>query len=592
MAVSSNTPSTINLTFSHDQSFIAACTETGVQLFSCDPFRAIDLREEGGISTVEFLFGSNIWALVGGGTSPEFDRKKVRFWENAKNCFIGEISCRSVVLSVRMRRDFIFVVLENRTLVYNYSNLKIYCQIETAANPKGLCAASVGDSPAVMVCLGVLIGEIRVEHYSIRKIKFIAAHSSEIACLGITREGSLVATASVKGTVIRVFRTRDGTLLQELWRGTERATIYSLAFSSPIKWLAVSSDTGTVHIFNLNKCTTTQVLQPQPLQTSYTSSSLSFIKGLVMPNCISLDRSLAKIRLVKGSKYIADFGHMKNTIIVLGMDGSFYRCMFDPDKGGEMTQLEYHNFLYPEDNLSYALENCGLTGSYQVICTLLNNLGFIAHVLVFSSLKEKMALKLHGLPMSSCTTRVMICLHEKALDFELIPVDLFAQGNKQPPFLAKNPFESRAINEYLAEKFKDSGHDLLRSENLNESAIVKVWREVESHQYDPLISSIVFQHFVAPLQGKEPDQKIIDENLDKLGKVLDIYEAKLSETKYLAGDFYTLPDLHHLPYTFYFMKTPWASLINDRAHVKAWWDDISSRPAFEKVAQGMTFDMK
>ncbi|KAM6540994.1 hypothetical protein CsatB_005441 [Cannabis sativa] len=352
MAVSSNTPSTINLTFSHDRSFIAACTETGLQLFSCDPFRAIDLREEGGISTVEFLFGSNIWALVGGGTSPEFDRKKVRFWENAKNCFIGEISCRSVILSVRMRRDFIFVVLENRTLVYNYSNLKIYCQIETAANPKGLCAASVGDSPAVMVCLGVLIGEIRVEHYSIRKIKFIAAHSSEIACLGITREGSLVATASVKGTVIRVFRTRDGTLLQELWRGTERATIYSLAFSSPIKWLAVSSDTGTVHIFNLSKCTTTQVLQPQPLQTSYTSSSLSFIKGLVMPNCISLDRSLAKIRFVKGSKYIADFGHMKNTIIVLGMDGSFYRCMFDPDKGGEMTQLEYHNFLYPEDNLS------------------------------------------------------------------------------------------------------------------------------------------------------------------------------------------------------------------------------------------------
>ncbi|XP_062102199.1 glutathione S-transferase F13 [Humulus lupulus] len=217
-----------------------------------------------------------------------------------------------------------------------------------------------------------------------------------------------------------------------------------------------------------------------------------------------------------------------------------------------------------------------------------------------------MALKLHGLPMSTCTTRVMICLHEKTLDFELIPVDLFSQGNKQPPFLAKNPFgqvpvledgeltlfESRAINEYLAEKFKESGHDLLRSENLNESAIVKVWREVESHQYDPVISPIVYQHFVAPLQGKAPDQKIIDENLDKLAKVLDIYEAKLSETKYLAGDFYTLPDLHHLPYTFYFMKTPWASLINDRAHVKAWWDDISSRPAFEKVAQGMTFGEK
>ena len=58
-----------------------------------------------------------------------------------------------------------------------------------------------------------------------------------------------------------------------------------------------------------------------------------------------------------------------------------------------------------------------------------------------------MVLKLHGLPMSTCTTRVMICLHEKALDFELIPVDLFSQENKQPPFLAKNvEFSSKCYN--------------------------------------------------------------------------------------------------------------------------------------------------
>lgn len=49
-----------------------------------------------------------------------------------------------------------------------------------------------------------------------------------------------------------------------------------------------------------------------------------------------------------------------------------------------------------------------------------------------------MVLKLYGLPMSTCTTRVMICLHEKDLEFELVPVDLFTQENKKPPFLAKN----------------------------------------------------------------------------------------------------------------------------------------------------------
>ncbi|PON96606.1 S-crystallin [Trema orientale] len=123
-------------------------------------------------------------------------------------------------------------------------------------------------------------------------------------------------------------------------------------------------------------------------------------------------------------------------------------------------------------------------------------------------------------------------------------------------------------------------------------AIVKVWIEVESHQYNPAISPVVYQYLVAPQLGKTTDQSVIDANLEKLEKVLDVYEERLSRTKYLAGDFYSLADLHHLPYTFYFMRTPWASLVHDRPHVRAWWADISSRPAFKKVPVGMTFGLK
>lgn len=144
----------------------------------------------------------------------------------------------------------------------------------------------------------------------------------------------------------------------------------------------------------------------------------------------------------------------------------------------------------------------------------------------------------------------------------------------------------------MAEKYKEAGHDLIRYQSLKEAAEVKVWMEVESQQYHPAISPIIFQFFAAPLQGKAPDQAIIDENLEKLGKVLDVYEEKLSRTKYLAGDFYSLADLFHLSFTYYFMKTPCANLINERPRVKAWWEDISSRPAFQKVASAMTFGEK
>lgn len=124
---------------------------------------------------------------------------------------------------------------------------------------------------------------------------------------------------------------------------------------------------------------------------------------------------------------------------------------------------------------------------------------------------------------------------------------------------------------------------------MEESTLVKVWAEVESQQFNPVINPIIYQFFVTPLQGKKPDQGIIDENLEKLGTVLDVYEERLGKTKYLGGDFFSLADLHHMPYIFYFMKTPWASVVNERAKVKAWWDDISSREAFKKVAEGMKF---
>ncbi|KAI3975259.1 hypothetical protein MKX01_033499 [Papaver californicum] len=215
-----------------------------------------------------------------------------------------------------------------------------------------------------------------------------------------------------------------------------------------------------------------------------------------------------------------------------------------------------------------------------------------------------MALKLYGIPMSTCTTRAMICLHEKEVEFELVPVDLYTGEHKQPSYLSKNPFgqvplledddltlfESRAITRYVSEKYEKTGIDLLRKANIKEAALVNQWIEIESQHYNTVILPIIYEIFVSPITGQSPDKTVIDANVEKLGKVLDIYEDRLSNNKYLAGDFYSLADLHHLSYTYYMMKTEWASLINSRPHVKAWWEDISSRPAFVKVAQGMTFN--
>lgn len=353
-------PNLLHLSFNQDSGCFSAGTDHGFRIFNCDPFREIfrrDFDTGGGIGVVQMLFRCNILALVGGGPEPQYPLNKVMIWDDHQSRCIGELSFRSEVKSVRLRRDRIVVVLLQKIYVYNFADLKLLQQIDTFTNPKGLCEVSHLSGSMVLVCPGLRKGQIRVEHYSSKQTKFIMAHDSRIKCLALTHDGRLLATASRKGTLVRIFNTLDGSLLQEVRRGSDRADIFSLAFSPTAERLAVSSDRGTVHVFNLKvDYGQSGIETPEtPLQQTKTTpqvvSHLSFMKG-VLPKYFSSEWSVARIHLNEGLQYVVGFGHQKNTIVILGMDGSFYRCEFNPLSGGEMSVVESHNFLKPEETLS------------------------------------------------------------------------------------------------------------------------------------------------------------------------------------------------------------------------------------------------
>ncbi|GMH11363.1 hypothetical protein Nepgr_013204 [Nepenthes gracilis] len=369
----------LSISFNQDFTCFAAATEHGFRIYNSDPFREIFRRNfpssaidppaspshggggsgsgSGGIGLVQMLFRCNILALVGGGRNPQYPPNKIMIWDDHQCRCIGELSFRSEVKSVRLRRDRIVVVLLQKLFVYNFVDLKLLHQIETVTNPNGLCEISCLSNSFVLVCPGLQKGQIRVEHYELKRTKFIVSHDSRIAAMALTQDGRSVATASSKGTLVRIFNTLDGTLLQEVRRGTDRAEIHSLSFSPTAQWLAVSSDRGTVHVFSLKvdlrslgsnvlPCASESSHPPQSL-----ISSLSLIKG-VLPKYFSSEWSVAKFHLQEGSHYIAAFGQKEKTIVIIGMDGSYYLCKFDPVSGGEMTQLEYYNFLN-SDELSH-----------------------------------------------------------------------------------------------------------------------------------------------------------------------------------------------------------------------------------------------
>lgn len=213
-------PSLLHLSFNQDYGCFTTGTDRGFRIYNCDPFREIFRRDSdngGGIGTVEMLFRCNILALVGGGDNPQYPMNKVMIWDDHQGRCIGELSFRSEVRGVRLRRDRIVVVLEQKIFVYQFKDLKLLHQIETISNPKGLCEVSQVSGSFVLICPGLQKGQVRVEHYASKRTKFILAHDSRIACFTLSKDGHLLATASTKGTLVRIFNTQDGTLLQEVW---------------------------------------------------------------------------------------------------------------------------------------------------------------------------------------------------------------------------------------------------------------------------------------------------------------------------------------------------------------------------------------
>jgi autophagy-related protein 18 len=79
----------------------------------------------------------------------------------------------------------------------------------------------------------------------------VEAHKSPLSCVSLNNDGTLLATSSDKGTIIRVFSVPRAQKLYQFRRGTYPCKIYSMAFNLNSTFLAVSSATETIHIFRV-----------------------------------------------------------------------------------------------------------------------------------------------------------------------------------------------------------------------------------------------------------------------------------------------------------------------------------------------------
>ena len=192
--------------------------------------------------------------------------------------------------------------------------------------------------------------------------------------------------------------------------------------------------------------------------------------------------------------------------------------------------------------------------------------------------------------MSTCTRKVLMTLAETNTPHELVTLD-FAKGeHKQPAHLARQPFgqvpaledgafamfESRAMCRYINEK---AGGTLV-PKTLEGRAAMEQWISVESASFTPHVMKFVYQHVF----NRPQDEATLAAATKGLETALTFMEARLAKSAFLAGDAMSLADITFMPYIEYGMMTPAKEIFSRFPHVTTWWNRVSERPTWRKVA--------
>lgn len=167
----------------------------------------------------------------------------------------------------------------------------------------------------------------------------IYAHNSPVTKITMNESLELVATASEKGTIIRVFQfnldSGHSKCLYEFRRGSDWANIHYLVFSADSGYLAASSNTGTVHIFKLEGHST----RSMSLNRRGNFIRQALLKQYI-PNYLLSKWSFAQATVPTTGKNIIVFGKSDNIIFVVSIDGFYYKFAINHKKGGECIELE------------------------------------------------------------------------------------------------------------------------------------------------------------------------------------------------------------------------------------------------------------
>lgn len=204
----------------------------------------------------DLLWEKKLVGFVGGGCEKNkygFKKDELRIWNDNSKEIVNMIKLSEAIISVKLRENLIFIGIQNAIFVYK--DIKIYDTLSVFNKWQGIFSISVFSTIPVISWPQINCGRVSVKFYypskSEQKISNFMVCKTEIVCLALNNNGDMLAVASKCGTVIRIYNTKNETLIQELRRGSKNCNIHQITFHKSSQFLLCTSDTESIHMFKI-----------------------------------------------------------------------------------------------------------------------------------------------------------------------------------------------------------------------------------------------------------------------------------------------------------------------------------------------------
>jgi len=117
------------------------------------------------------------------------------------------------------------------------------------------------------------------------------------------------------------------------------------------------------------------------------------------------------------------------------------------------------------------------------------------------------------------------------------------------------------------------------------AALTNQWLGANESYFVPHVAPLILETLFRRYLGGEPNLEAVESGRAKMQTALDAADRALQSSPYLAGETFSLADIHFMPYLEYLEKTEQDLPVNRRKNLAAWWQRVSQRPTWQKVAR-------